>query len=65
MLKYKDDVEVNVILSFCEDIMRYLEGETKEECETNQHYVGMKELFRRHVVLDWFGNNFRYTKYKK
>ena len=35
MLKNRDDVEVNLIMSFCEDILQYLEDDIEDEYETN------------------------------
>ena len=54
MLKNRDDIEVNLIILFCEDILRYLEDniEDEDEYEINQHYIGIKELFRGYIVLD-------------
>ena len=52
-------------MSFCEDILRYLEDDAEGDYETNQHYVGMKELFRGYAVLAWLGINFRCTRCKK
>ena len=40
-----DGVDMNVIIAFYENILRYLEEEEEEEYKTNQNYVGMKELF--------------------
>ena len=31
----------------------------------NQQYLGMQELFRGYVVIDWEGTNFKNEKYKK
>ena len=45
------DVRVDLIMSFIEDIVRYLEEEEEEdEYETNQYLIGMKELFCGYVV---------------
>ena len=64
LLKQKPvEVNVNEIMAFCEDILRYLEEETEEEYETNQQFVGMKEVFRGHVVKDWQGTNLECKKY--
>ena len=44
------------MFSFGEDIMRYLEYEDdKDECETSQWLIGMKDLFRGCIVKVWFG----------
>ena len=50
-----EDVNEDAIISFVEDILKCIENEEKEEYETNQQYVGMKELFRGYVVIDWEG----------
>ena len=64
LLKQKPvEVNVNEIMAFCEDILRYLEEETEEEYETNQQFVGMKEVFRGHVAQDWQGTNLECKKY--
>ena len=67
ILTNRDDVEVNLIMLFCEDILWYLEDdiEDEDEYETNQHYFSMKELFRGYVVLDWLEVDLRCRKYKK
>ena len=52
MLKNKEEVEVNSIMSFCEEILRYLEDGLKEDHETNQYYVRIKSFFRGYAVLD-------------
>ena len=61
LLRNRRDVNINEIMSFCEDILRYLENEEDEEYETNQYFVGMKELFRGYIIVDWIGTNM-YTK---
>jgi len=63
--KKPDEVHVEEIMSFVEDILRYLENAEDEEFEMNQQYVGMKELFRGYVVIDWEGTNLRTKKYKE
>ena len=35
LLKYKNEIDVNEIMSFCEDILVYLEEDEQAECETN------------------------------
>ena len=39
------------IISFPKDILRCLENEENEECETNQSSIGMKELFQGCAVV--------------
>ena len=65
MLKNRDEVEVDEIMSICEDILRYLENDTEEEYETNQYHVGMDELFRGYAIIDWKEANIRCKKYAK
>ena len=64
LLKHKNDIGVNEIMSFCEDILVYLEEDEDAEYETNQQHVGMKELFRGYVIRDWMGINFSTKKYR-
>jgi len=59
------EVHIEEIMSFVEDILRYLENEEEEEYEMNQQCVGMQELFRGYVVRDWEGTNFKSEKYEK
>ena len=59
-----EDVCVEVIMSFVEDIMRYMENEEDEEYETNQQYVGMKELFRGYIAVVWEGTDLNSRKYR-
>ena len=47
-----EDVNVEAIMSFVEDMLKHIENEEEEEHETNQQCVGMQELFRGHVVID-------------
>ena len=52
-------------MSFVEDIAICLEDDEEEdEYETNQHLIGMKELFRGCVVKMWEGTNANCNKYK-
>ena len=41
------------------------EDEEGEECETNQHFAGMQELFRGCVVVVWEGTELNSVKYRK
>ena len=59
------EVHIEEIMSFVEDILRYLENEEDEEYEMNQQYVGMQELFRGYVVIDWEGTNLKNERCKK
>ena len=59
MIKNKPrNIEHDDITPFIEDILRYSEGETKEEYETNQHHVRIQNLFRGHVAKTYIGTNF-------
>ena len=52
--KKPEGANVEMIISFAEDIMHCFEQEENEDkYETNQHFIGMKELFRGHMVVDW------------
>ena len=64
MIKNKGTVNVNEIISFCEDILVCLENDYKDKHETNQQHVGMIELFRKHVVNDWMEANLSAKKYR-
>ena len=53
LLKKKlENVDANLIMAYCEDILRHLEEDIDDECETTQHCMGMKETFRGHIVKD-------------
>ena len=45
-----DEIGIDTIMAFGEDILRYLEYEEDEEYETNQYLLGMKELFHGYIV---------------
>ena len=45
-------------------VLWYLENEREEEYETNQHFVGMKELFRGYAVIDWERTYLQCTKHR-
>ena len=40
-----EEVGIDIIMSFIEDALRYLENEEEEDYEINQHLIGMQELF--------------------
>ena len=46
----QNKVSVNEIFDMLEDILNFMEDDDIDEYETNQHMVGMRELFRGHVV---------------
>ena len=58
------NVSEDLIMSFVEDILRYIENKQDEEYETNQHLVGMKELFRGYVVIDWEGTDLSNDRFR-
>ena len=43
-------VDHDEALSFVEDILRCLENEESEECETNQGLLGVQNAFRGHIA---------------
>jgi len=66
MIKEKqNDVSPEEIFSMIEDILIFMEGGSEEEYETNQHMVGMANLFRGYPVKVWTGVNFQQIKYRK
>ena len=58
------EVNEDKIMSFVEDIMKYAQNEQEGDYKSNQQYVGMQELFRRYIVIDWERTNFGNKKYK-
>jgi len=64
LLKNREKVDVNEIMSFCEDILAYLENDQEVEYETNQQHVGMSELFRGFVVKNWMSTDMNDKKYR-
>ena len=46
-------MHLDVIMSFVEDILRFIDSREEKDYETNQHFAGMQELFRGHVVVAW------------
>ena len=63
--EHSDDVEQDKILSFIEDILRYLEDNKDKEYEINQGILGVRNLFCRYAVKVWIGTNFAQNKYHK
>ena len=59
------DISEDLIKSFVEDILRYLENKEDEEYEMNQHLIRMKELFRGYLVVVWQGTNINSDKYRE
>ena len=57
------EVAEDDIISFVEDIMKYVRNDDECDYQTNQQYVGMKELFRGFVVKVWFGVQLNDPKY--
>ena len=60
-----ENIDEEEILSFVEDILRYLEDDCDNEYETNQGMLGMKNIFRGYVIKVWKGTNFEQKKYRK
>jgi len=58
------NVSIDLIMSFIEDILWYLENEEEEEYETNQSLIEMKELFRGYDVVVWKGTDLNSKKYR-
>ena len=58
-----ENIDEEEILSFVEDILRYLEDNSDNEYEINQGILGMKNIFRGYVVKVWKGANFAQNKY--
>ena len=52
------------IFDIIEDILVYLDKEDEENYTTNQHMIGMHQLFRGYMVKVWKGVNFSDDKYK-
>lgn len=65
LLKNRDEVDVNEIMSFCEDILQHLENDLEEEHERNQCHAGMSELFRGHIAVDRKETNFECRRHRK
>ena len=61
----KNEIEVDITFAFGEDIMRYFEHKEEEKCETSQCLIGVKELFRGHVVKAQKGVNMNSSEHKK
>ena len=57
------NIDEEEILSFVEDILRYLEDDSDDEYEINQGILGMKNIFRGYIVKVWKGANFAQNKY--
>ena len=54
----QNDVSPDEIFAIIEDILIFMEGGDEEEYETNQHMVGITNLFREYLVKVWKGVNF-------
>ena len=59
----QNDVSPDEIFAMIGDILILMEGGDEEECETNQHMVGMTNLLRGYLVKVWKGVNFQQNKY--
>ena len=53
-----EDMKTNKIMSLIEDTLRYFDEEGEDEYKTNQHFVGIQNLFRGCIVKTWIGANF-------
>lgn len=62
LLKNREFVDVNEIMSFCEDILVHLENDQEVEYETNQQCIGMMELFRGCVAKNWMSADMNVKK---
>ena len=60
----QNDVSPDEIFAMMENILIFIEGGNEEEYETNQHMVGMINLFRGFTVKVWKGVNFNQDKYR-
>ena len=63
MKKKPEEVSMDIIMAFVEDILQYLENKEEEEYETNQYLVGIQELFRGYVIVVWEGIELSSKKY--
>ena len=58
-------IELDEVLSFMEDILRYLEEDESKEYETNQELLRIQNVFRGYITKVWTGANFSQDKYHK
>ena len=58
-----ENISVEIIMSFVEDILWYLENDEEEDCKMNQYLVGMQELFWGFVVIVWEEADLNSKKY--
>ena len=47
---WAENADEDEILSFVEDVLRYLEDDSDDEHETNEGIIGMKNMFKECVV---------------
>ena len=47
------------------NIRIFLVNDNVELCESNQQYIGIKELFRGYIAKVWHGTKFALTKYQE
>jgi len=59
----QNQVTNNEIFGMTEDILNFLEEDLDDNYETNQHLVGMAELFCGHIIKAWYGVDFSQDKY--
>ena len=60
-----ENVEMEEIFAFIEDILRYFDNEEDEEYETNQLMIGIQELSQGYIVKVSKGVNFSCKKYRE
>ena len=65
MIKNREEVEIGTMMSFCEDMLWYVENDIEDEYENNQFCVGTKELFQGYVIVVWIEADFECKKCKK
>jgi len=63
MKKKSNEVDEDEIISFVEDIMKFIRNNEDGDYKTNQQYIGMKELFRGYIVQVWNGVQLNSVKY--
>jgi len=59
-----NNINVDIIMYFIENISQYINDDKEDEYEINWYFVGMSNLFRQFIVKMWKGINFSSNKYK-
>ena len=57
------EISNNELRAMIKDIRQFMKNEEEEDFETNQSFIGMKQLFRGIIIRAWFGTNFEMNKY--